>query len=283
MSLPPDFSYTENFQDGIKKVLNHDVNEWFRDVKDGNATTERAQLKRLCLHLEGDSIGETQTKITFFQYLRGTTIERLLLTNAIPDQKYKIETQQQIPASNHPQIFLYFSQPGESVAKGVLPITAECSFRIMDKVKIVENQGDEIIRQSHLEVLARKIANNFRDFYFTKGDLLFLYNCPEKGFFGTQCYAMDEHNALSVFRNLCQVQGIVLDEKRIKKSGYTKRKSVSKSTRKVTAYDSKQKTEPLWRPIARVKFTHAIADCGLNERLPLVDFRGILHGAFVKR
>lgn len=283
MAIPSNFSYTENLQDGIKKVLNNDVNEWFRDVDDIHSGSSRAQLKRLCLHQENDSSDDTQIRIAFFQYIRGTTMEKLMLTNAIPDKKYQMETQQQLPASNHPQVFLYFSQPGESVPKDIQPITAECSFRLMDKVKVKENSGDEIVRESDLKLLANRIANSFRNFYFTKGDILFLYNHPEKGFYGTQCYAMDETNAVSVFRNLCEINNVNFDDKRVKKTGYTKRKSKSKSTRKITAYDNKQKNEPLWRPIARVKFTHAIADCGLNEKIALVDFRGFLHGAFIRK
>lgn len=283
MAVPNDFSYTENLQDGIKRVLNNDVNEWFRDVDDIHSGSSRAQLKRLCLHNENDTSDDTQMRIAFFQYIRGTTIERLVLTNAIADKKYDFESLQQLPVSNHPKIIIFFAQSGDSVPPSELPVTAEVSFRVMSKVNYLEEgESGNVIDKNELRLIAERIKSNLGNFKFVKGSQLYTCKNPSHGFFGSKVYTSNRADALDLFQKLHLIVGATFKKEYIDAHGNVEKTSRTKPTRKKTGYDNKRKTENKWRPVATVLFRYAVAECGLNTRIPLYDKSGFFHDALVR-
>lgn len=283
MAIPDNFSYTENLQNGIKKILNNDVNEWFRDVDDIHSNTSRAELKRLCIHQELDSYGDTQLRIQLFQYIKGTTLERMILTNSVPDKKYDMESLQQIPASNHPKIIIFFAQHGDSLPPKEVPVTAEVSFRMISKVNYVEEGviGD-VIDKNELRSIAERIRSNLGSFKFVKGSQLFTCKNPIHGFFGSKIYASNKSEAVQLFEKLHLIAGATFKKEYIDSHSNLEKTSRTKPTKKITGYDNKKRTEHKWRPVATVYFRYAIADCGLNTKIPLYDKTGIFHDALIR-
>ncbi len=281
MTLPPNFNHTENLQDGIKRLMNKEVTEWFRDVLDDSS--DRAVLKRLCYHTENDSSADTQLRISLFNFIRGSTAERLLLSNSIPDRKYDMESLQHLPASNHPKIILFFAQKGESVPKGEIPVTAEVSFRLVTKINYTDSDvPGNVIDKNELKTLALKIKREFDGFKFVKGSQLFLCKNPIHGFFGSKVFATNKGDALDLFRKLHTLVAASFKEETVTLNTNLKRTSITRPTRKITGYDNKPKKEHRWRPVATVYFRYAIADCGLNTCIPLYDKSGIFHDALVR-
>lgn len=281
MPLPNDFSYTENLQDGIKRLLNHQVNEWFSDVTDNTENTSRASLKRLCYHLEQDSIGETTARIAVFDHIKGSILEKMLL-NSLPSEKFNLADTGNVPAVNKPKINLFFTQRDESLPKQKNPVRATISFRLIDYVNFDDATTDRVITTSVLRSIALAIKREFHKYHFVKGSLLYTCNSPDTGFFGSEINVTNERDAFETFRKMHALTGKTFNDELVRKHETPKKHSITTPTKKVKGIDGKQKSEPRRLPVAIVHFRHAVAECGLNTKIPLFDSMGLLHEALVK-
>lgn len=278
------FSPVEQFQDSILRIFNPRIRKHFRDVitEDEDLSSDRAQLRRACLHEDKDSLVLTCGKLLLFILLKIEQVIDLqvaILGGGVDDG---LKDQYQIKANNLPQISINFSQPNESVPKGTFPVPATISFRLTGYVKYKKSgQSGVVVTEAVLTSLSTRIKNEFKNLSYIKGDELYLYTAPLDGFFGSRCYANNQSEAEKVFRAMCQVAQKDFDPVLVTKSVKPAKSSDTRPSGSVSTYQGSKK-DPRWRPRVRVQFTNAVADVGLLNPVVLVDASGMLANPLVK-
>lgn len=220
MSLPPNFSAVEHLQDGIRKTVNKEVIEWFRDVKDDNLETPRGTLKRMCTHMEDDTADVTQMKIIFFYMVCG----------AMPGMKGWLAPERAVMSvEGQPQVILNFVETEQSVKarKVKKRHTMRCSFRLMTE------QFESTSDKAKIERLEMLIKQQFPLSYKHQcGQTNFTYIDKPKGF-QLRIAAFTESDAKTLAKKLiqCSIDGGVTFEEQHWSKASTKGKATGATKR----------------------------------------------------
>lgn len=283
MTLPTNFSESEFLQDGIKRIWNKKVLHYFQDVSnDDDLSSNRAQLKRLCLHRENDSVAETQMRITVFQDIKMDNFMSWISHGLDEENQQEPRPVQFLTADNHPLIVLFFSGDlSSSTSKN--PVRGRLSFRLQNYVNFEEEPGDDVITEIKLKQIATKIKEEFATpiFSYAKGKERYSYFYPKQGYWDTANCFLNLPTAESVFRKLVSIQGHTYIPERINFNEKPHKNSISNNTRKVKGYNNKLVNEKNYRRVGRVYFRYAYADIGTGKNIRLVDTVGLDRTAFI--
>jgi hypothetical protein len=102
MPLPQNYSATEHLQDLLKRTVNQEVREWFRDVTSDDLSTPRSSLRQGCTHVEDDTMEMTIGRLLLFYQVCGAFPHREAST--IPEW-WAVR-----PGANRPQFVILFAE-----------------------------------------------------------------------------------------------------------------------------------------------------------------------------
>jgi hypothetical protein len=177
--MPAESGATEQLQSVIRRFLNEEVREWFKDIDfdDIDSTTPRGALLKACRHEDNDS---------FLQ-----TIGRSILFDSLIRQRFAnffsetgsgglgtTEIKPHVMRKSRPQMVLYFVEDLADVEGGYAPVDGRISFRLMDKTA-------ETITPLQVDSYERKIKTAFSNnggFVWKKGKIMCSYTHWEKGY-----------------------------------------------------------------------------------------------------
>ena len=190
MSLPSNFSPTEQLQDVIMKSVNKEVRDWFSDVtNEEDLASPRGALMRACLHQELDTIAATSSRLMLFYMVCGS----------MPGLKGWLAPEQQVlSVEGHPQVILNFVETGRSAKarKATERHRLRASFRILSEK--FESAGDE----AKIDQLALKVKQQFPPSYrHQTGQTNYAYMDKIKGF-QLRIAAFSESDARELTRKL---------------------------------------------------------------------------------
>ncbi|MFP5270320.1 hypothetical protein [Coleofasciculus sp.] len=282
MPLPSNFSPTEQFQDTLRRVMNPRVRAHFKDVNlDDDLSSDRGQLKRAAFHAEKDTLVLTVGKLILYLTLK---LEQLfILIGAKEGLEQELIPQYHLRAVNHPKILLFFSQDDGAVPVKKIAITAQISFRLTRYLNYKKpGELGDVIDEAELRAIAIRIRSEFRNYVWTKGDELYIYDVPLDGFFGSKCFSRNKAQAEEVFGKVCRVADKRFDKKVLKLGLTPNKRSNNNPTETVIAYNNQTQKEPVYRPTARVRFRHAVCFAGRNQPIVLVDDSGLLANPLVR-
>ena len=178
MPLPEPFSDIEHLQLVIRRYLNKQIREDFRDVfGDGNTWepevgTTRGAMLRALLHENSDPIHVTAVRMMlyYFTYSKAEMMQApvygIPVTHFDSYSLYK------------PQIHLYFAQTSAEVEENKTIAKGELTFRLM-------NETSTSISDIEVNKYAQKISANFAKpikFVWQKGKHRFTYSDSERGY-----------------------------------------------------------------------------------------------------
>ncbi len=277
MSLPGNFSPTEQFQDTVRKSMNPLIKEYFRDAGDEDLSSSRGALKISCLHRDDDHINLTKARMEWFDTIRETGISSWILGSdrELADERPDVN---RLKVDNHPKVTLRFTQDLESTPKGKQPVRMRSTFRIMDKV-IDSSKGGETFLPSHAERLAREIKETLAlpKYNFSKGKELWLYGDLDNGF-DFRLLSLNRGHAEKLIKSVLGIRNIRYQEEFLRLSDYVNKRSIS-SIASTTRVYGKTRQDPRYRPIANVRFRWALVDVGLQRQIVLCDTTGFFKDA----
>jgi hypothetical protein len=184
MALPVDFQQVEHLQDTIRRALNPEIREWFRDVTDDelDISTPRSSLRTACTHQDADSLLETATRMLLFEFLvrRPWRASGGESGSRPPHHVYRKE---------RPRVVLYFEEDDTDVDPGYSPVRGEVGFRLMEETGLSLTEGK-------LVSLGTKVKSKFgrgAGFVWKKGRGMLSYTDWEKGYqLQVLCFSKEE-------------------------------------------------------------------------------------------
>lgn len=267
MPLPPEFSEQEHLQSVIRRWMNREIREFFRDADedewDEDITTPKGSLRVACNHRDTDSLIMTQLRWLLFERVRLQRIQ--VPITGIPTGSF------QPTRRFKPQVQLYFQEDLEDVDPGFEPVTGEVSFRLM-------NQDSDTITPAFAQVLATRVRSNFSvggGYRWRKGRGMLSYTDKRKGY-QLQLLCRTENDGRQL---VDRVLDVGQDTPDWDKAAY------SENLAEGSAYPVIPPTERIYgqirrlprrRPIATVRFQYALLHVwGLQNPIPLVDRTGL--------
>lgn len=211
---PPEF-----LQDVMRKTVNKEVLEWFKDVKDDDITTPRGALRRACMHMENDSIDMTVLRSILFYVVCGVSEPRAWLA---PEREI-------ITMEGHPQVILLFAETKQSMKarKAKKRHTARYSFRLLKED--FSSSADEV----KIDRLTTNIKRNFpSSFKHQVAQTTYAYVDKASGY-QLRVAAFQENDARILVKKLlaCSLdQAIDFDESKFSRAS-TKRRSTPPTKR----------------------------------------------------
>ncbi|MEQ9486152.1 hypothetical protein [Coleofasciculus sp. F4-SAH-05] len=282
MPIPTNFSPVEQFQDSIRRIFNPRIRRHFADIElDDDLDSDRGHLKRACLHQDKDSLLLTLGRFLLFLYFK---LEQLFILLGVKEGlEQELIPQYYLRVINHPKILLFFAQDDGAVSVKKRQITAQISFRLIQYVNYKKpGEFGDVIDEAKLRAIAIRIRSEFRNYVWTKGDELYIYDVPFDGFFGSKCFTRDKPQAEEIFDKLCRVMQKSFNKKVLKLGLTPNKRSNNNPTETVIGYDNRSQKEPVYRPTAKVRFRHAVCFIGKNQPVVLVDDSGLLANPLVR-
>lgn len=267
MPLPEPFSDIEHLQLVIRRYLNKQIKEDFRDIfGDGDTWepevgTTRGSMLRALLHEDSDPIHVTTARMMLYYFTYGAAkamqpdVYGSTIISFDRQRKYK------------PKITLYFNNKGYDPNKKNELIEGEISFRLM-------NESSTSITQTELERYATKIKNLFTSpskFIWHKGRTMASYTDWDKGY-QLQLLVTNEAEAKRIVEQVLDIQSHTPDWKFLninENSEPAERYPVNPGNQTILG-KSREKTKQ--RPVEDVKFRYATINIhGLGRGINLVD------------
>jgi hypothetical protein len=206
MPLPEPFSDIEHLQLVIRRYLNKQIREDFRDIfGDGDTWepevgTTRGSMLRALLHEDSDPIHVTTARMMLYYFTYGAAkamqpdIYGSTIVNFDRQVRYK------------PQITLYFNNKGYNPNKKNELVEGEISFRLM-------NESSTTITQTELERYAAKIKTLFAGstkFVWHKGKTIASYTEIDKGY-RLKLLVTNESEAKRIIEQVLDIQSHIPD------------------------------------------------------------------------
>lgn len=274
MALPEPFSDIEHLQLVIRRYLNKQIREDFRDlfgdseVWEPEVGTTRGAMLRALLHEDSDPITVTAVRMMlyYFTYAKARSLQAPIY--GIPTTTFHESIK------FHPQIRLYFSEDLNLVESGYSPIEAEITWRLI-------GETSSTITPQEATKIANKIKTNFctgTGFNWKKGREKWLYKDEAKGYdFRLLCW--NESEAKKVISQVLDVSNHTPDWDFL--SVATKKKTFSTVPGNHTIY-GKTRRKPRDRPIGYVRFRYAeLKVWGMPNDICLVDRTGFRRSPLV--
>lgn len=274
MAIPPEFNEVEHLQSVIRRYINKQVREDFRDLGgddwEPDVTTTRAAMRYALTHKDNDPLQITLGRMFLYYFTYGKARELQAPVYGIP-----INTFHEL-FEFHPQIRLYFYEDFDLVEDGYKPVEAEITFRLMD-------EKNNTITPAKAETLARKIQTLFgrnRGFVWKKGRETWAYYDVRRGY-RLRLLAFNETEAKKVIEQVLDIQGHIPD--------WEAHLSVTKKERNFPIIPDthfiygKSRRKPRSRPVAYVRFRYAeLKVWGLFNDITLVDLTGVRQKALIR-
>lgn len=267
MPLPADFSEQEHLQSVVRKWMNREIREHFRESSsqelDDDITTPESSLAWACQHKDADSLLMTQVRWNLFERVRLQRIQ--VPITGIPTGSFQ-------PSRRFkPQIQFYFQEDLSDIEFGYAPVTGELSFRLMQ-------YDSDTITPPIAEAFATRIRTNFAvggGYLWRRGRGMLSYTDKRKGY-QLQIYCRNEGAGREL---VDRVLDVGLETPDWDKANYSENLAES------TAYPVVPPSERIYgqirrmprrRPIATVRFQYALLHVwGLQHPIPLVDRTGL--------
>lgn len=229
MPLPNNFSPTEHLQDLIKRTVNQEVKEWFRDVTEDDLSTPRGSLRVGCTHVEADTMNMTIGRLMLFYNVVGASPHS--------SKAFIMPDRQVFQLEGNPQVILLFSETAQSwkSRKAERRETMRCSFRVMNED--FSNATDK----TKIDSLERKIRLAFPpNFRHQVGQTSYVYVDKSRGF-QLRVYAYSESDSKTMIRKLlnCALIETPFEETRFSRA--STKNAGKKPKKRVLGKDLKQR------------------------------------------
>jgi hypothetical protein len=264
MALPKDLSETEHLQDSIRLVLNRQVREYFGgDVNPDSLDwrTNRDRLKWACYHKEEDTIQLTLARLHLFDTTCGRALRGLGNVYGTPSHDYDMAV------AFKPQVCMYFKEDYADVDPNFAPVAGEISFRLA-----TDDSGT--ITESKLRAVASKIRSVFASgngYVWRKGKIFAWYKDRNKGYYN-KYLVRDQATARELVRDVLSIQNHTVDFKKLRFNEVDDAAGAFPALPSKEYVLGKNRRMPRQRPIANVRFQHAVAHVrGVTNPIPLVD------------
>lgn len=268
MALPEPFSDIEHLQLTIRRYLNKQIREDFRDMFDDGDTwepevgTTRGAMLRALLHEDSDPIAVTSARMMLYYFTFGKARNLQTPIYGIPATHF------QESIKFYPQVRLFFNEDYSLVEDGYESVKADISFRLM-------NETEETITPAKAQIIATRIRSLFatgQGFTWKKGREKWCYYDQSRGY-KLQILAWNESEAKKVIEQVLDVQQHTPNWQEYL-SVATKKRSFPTVPGTHRVY-GKQRRKPRDRPVAFVRFRYAeLKVWGMTHAVTLVDKTG---------
>lgn len=271
MALSEGFNEVEQLQALVRRYINSEIREHFRDLGDEfwepEVNTTRGAMRYALTHKDNDTINTTLLRLFLYYFTYGQARELQPPVYGIPIQDFQ-ET-----FRFHPQIKLFFQEDQDRVDEenGFYPVTSEVNFRLMEETA-------KTLTPAKAKTYANKIKNIFcanKGFVWKKGKEFWTYIDMHKGY-KFQLYASSKQEAQNLISRVLDVQNHTPDWDIYLKDA-TKRKDLIASSPlppKELIY-GKPRRLARTKPVAYVRFKYAELHIhGLPRPVTLVDRGG---------
>lgn len=178
MALPPEFNDVENFQEVVRRYINKQLREDFKDLHDANGnwepdvTTTRSKMLKALRHEDTDSLILTVGKMNLYYFTYGGA--KAMQPDIVGDTLISLDQKRKY----RPQLTLFFSNGRQyNPDKKNDVVDGEISFRLM-------NETATTITQIEVNKFAAKVKSLFAvpKFKWQKGRTLVSYTDWDKGY-----------------------------------------------------------------------------------------------------
>jgi hypothetical protein len=274
MALPADFQQVEHLQDTIRRALNPEIREWFRDVTDDelDISTPRGSLRTACTHQDADSLLETATRMLLFEFLVRRPWRASGGESGSRPPHY-------VPRKGRPQVVLYFEEDDSDVEPGYSPVEGRISFRLM-------SETGASMTESKLTALGNKIKSKFgrgSGFIWKKGREMLTYNHWDEGIqFEILCLSESEGKRLA--EQTLDLLSMAPDWSKAELHRNLEESEAYPIVPPTQQVLGKSRRLPRRRPRCDVRFHHAYIELpGLAQKIYLYDESGTIPDAVVKQ
>lgn len=202
MPIPADFNNNEHLQAVVRRYLNREIREAFRDLnnEDGNwepsVGTSREQMRWALTHQDNDPMVVTSVRMMLYYFTFGAA-------KAMQPDIYgaSIISQNRVLRANKPQITLYFDNKPYRLNKDDDWVDGEISFRVMDRTYKTLTQAD-------VNRFAARVKNLFATpkFVWRKGKEMASYTDWDNGY-QLQLLVTGESEAKRIIEQVLNIQG----------------------------------------------------------------------------
>lgn len=265
MNLPSNFNQWEHLQDTLRRVQNRIVREEFRDVGGEDWTpsigTSRGSLRVACTLDDQDTAVMTELRLFLFYVILRKAQDFQQPVYGIPTALFQQERRFK------PQILLYFQEDFEDIEPGYAPVTGEISFRLMD-------EDSNSLTETKLNNFASRIRSEFANgggLIWRKGKEMCTYNDWGNGY-QLQLLCRGESDGRQLISKILAIRNQTPD---------WSKSNLNSNLNPVEAFPTvpgnqtilgKSRKRPRRRPIANVRFQHALIHIhGLPNPICLVD------------
>jgi hypothetical protein len=261
--LTPEFNEVEHLQSSIRKWLNREIKDYFRDLNidddwSPDLTQGRHSLAAACLHKDADSLQTTSLRAWFFEQVRSQAYR--VPYYGIPVSSFQESRKFQ------PQVKLYFREDLEDVDPDFGPVEGEISFRIM---------GDPNITKAQAQAMANRVklafGNGGSGYIWRKGKDMATYTDWAKGY-QLQLLTRSRTEAREVISKVLECQN---DTPNWKRMNYSENAEPSEAFPTIPEqemiYGELRRTARV-RPVADVRFQYALLHIhGIKAPVVLLD------------
>lgn len=268
---------SELLQSTIRKYLNREVREWFKDV-DFDAldiSTARGALVQSCRHEDADSFLMTIGRALLFESLVRQRFESALLSTS--DDTGETRLKNTVRRSSKPQLKLYFMEDLSDVEQGYKPVDGRISIRLMD-------HDPSSLTPAIAQTFANRVKSLFgvgSGFVWKKGREMCSYSDWAKGY-QLQLLCRSESEGRRIVEQVLDIQ-----QDSPKWEMFEHKQNAEPATAFPTIPGRERiygevRREPRLRPVADVRFKYSTLHIeGVPNPIVLVDKTGVMPPALV--
>lgn len=264
MALPEPFSDIEHLQLVIRRELNRDIREHFRDLHNEAGDWEpevqstRGSMLRALLHEDSDPIAVTSARMMLYYFTYGKQQEIPIFFD---------ETKRPTDDFTYrPEIKLFFSQSRRNIPQGQAPAQGYISYRLI-------NETSESLTEANVALRANKIKSLFTQpnlYVWDKGKEFFTYLDKKNGY-SFQLLVTTESEAKRIIEQVLDIESKTPEFERLVHHNNSKTYSNLVQTKRIYG---KNRKVPRRRPTEKVKFRYAsIKIDGIPRPIYIVDCR----------
>jgi hypothetical protein len=242
---------TEHLQSCIRRWLNREVRDYFRDLNiddtwDPDLTIPRQTLAAACMHQDDDSLMLTQMRCWFFEYIKGQAYR-------VPFYGIPVSSFQEARRFR-PQIKLVFREDLEDVEPGYTPVEGEITCRLMDHTS-------DSITPAIAQTFATRVKSSFgaggNGLIWRKGRTMASYADWKRGY-QLQLLVRSEADARLIVENVLDIQQHSPDWSKL---------NISENQEPASAYPTIPETEYIYGESRRLPRRRPVADCRFQYAL----------------
>lgn len=171
---------TEQIQSVMRRYLNEEVREWFKDIDfdDVDTNTPRGALLKACRHEDADSFLQTIGRSILFDSLIRQRFAGFLGNATGSGDVGTTTLRTGVLRKTKPQIVLYFLEDLADVAQEYSPVDGRISFRLMQHTS-------DSITPLDVNTYRQRLESHFSDnggFVWKKGKIMCSYSDWAKGY-----------------------------------------------------------------------------------------------------